>query len=91
QPTPLSAALDFVEDLRSRPEVHVFAPGADHWKIFVDLCRRSDARLAQGRPSNEKEKLSLIKDVAKVVSLKLGNNAAQALGTYIDKETWKKI
>jgi DNA topoisomerase IB len=50
-----------------------------------------DSRLAQGRPSNEKEKLSLIKDVAKVVSLKLGNNAAQALGTYIDKETWKKI
>lgn len=44
QPTPLSAALDFVEDVRSRPEVHVFAPGADHWKIFVDLCRRSDAR-----------------------------------------------
>jgi PIN domain len=28
----------------SREEVHLLGPGASHWKIFVDLCRRSDAR-----------------------------------------------
>jgi toxin-antitoxin system PIN domain toxin len=44
QPTPLPAAMDFVEDLRSRSEVHVFAPGSDHWSIFTSLCRRSEAR-----------------------------------------------
>lgn len=30
KPTPLNVALDFVEDLRSCPEVHVFAPGPEH-------------------------------------------------------------
>jgi hypothetical protein len=44
KPTPLAQALDFLEDFRSREEVHLLAPGAGHWKIFVDLCRRSDAR-----------------------------------------------
>jgi uncharacterized protein len=44
RPTPLPQALEFVEDLRSREEVHLLGPGAGHWKIFVDLCRRGDAR-----------------------------------------------
>ncbi|MEX1110561.1 MAG: type II toxin-antitoxin system VapC family toxin [Chthoniobacterales bacterium] len=44
QPTSLSEAFEFVEDLRSRPEVHIFAPGPDHWSIFISLCRRSGAR-----------------------------------------------
>jgi len=44
KPTPLAEALEFVEDLRSRPEVHLFAPGPDHWSIFTSLCRRADAR-----------------------------------------------
>ena len=44
KPTPLAQALDFLEDFRSREEVHLLAPGAGNWKIFVDLCRRSDAR-----------------------------------------------
>jgi len=39
-PTPLRTALEFVEDFRSRDEVHVFAPGPDHWQIFTDLCRK---------------------------------------------------
>lgn len=43
-PTPLKEALAFVDDLRSRPEVHIFAPGPDHWEIFTGLCRRADAR-----------------------------------------------
>jgi toxin-antitoxin system PIN domain toxin len=44
KPTPLVQALNFLEDFRSREEVHLLGPGASHWKIFVDLCRRSDAR-----------------------------------------------
>ena len=44
KPTPLTQALDFLEDFRSREEVHLLGPGAGHWKIFADLCRRSDAR-----------------------------------------------
>lgn len=39
-PTPLDSALDFVEQLRSRPNAVVLAPGARHWAIFTDLCRR---------------------------------------------------
>ena len=37
KPTPLPQALEFVDDLRSREEVHLLGPGAGHWKIFVDL------------------------------------------------------
>jgi hypothetical protein len=44
KPTPLAQALDFLEDFRSREEVHLLGPSAGHWKIFIDLCRRSDAR-----------------------------------------------
>lgn len=43
-PTPLAEALAFVDDLRSRPEVRIYAPGADHWEIFTGLCQRADAR-----------------------------------------------
>lgn len=43
-PTPLAEAIAFVDDLRSRPEVRIYAPGADHWEIFTGLCRRADAR-----------------------------------------------
>jgi toxin-antitoxin system PIN domain toxin len=44
KPTPLLQALEFVDDFRSREEVHLLAPGAGHWNIFMDLCRRGDAR-----------------------------------------------
>jgi len=44
KPTPLPQAIGFLEDFRSRDEVHLLAPGAGHWNIFVDLCRRGDAR-----------------------------------------------
>ncbi len=44
RPTPLPQALDFLEDFRSREQVHLLGPGAGHWKIFIDLCRRGDAR-----------------------------------------------
>jgi uncharacterized protein len=43
RPTPIEAALEFVESLRgSRNSVEV-APGARHWEIFSDLCRKSTA------------------------------------------------
>ncbi len=44
QPTPLESALEFVQDFRSRPQVHVLEPGENHWSIFLDLCRNHDAR-----------------------------------------------
>jgi hypothetical protein len=43
-PTPLALAWDFVEDFRSRPEVHLLAPGPGHWEIFTRLCRQVEAR-----------------------------------------------
>lgn len=44
EPTPLRAALEFIEDFRSREEVHIVAPGLDHWRIFTDFCRKLEAR-----------------------------------------------
>ena len=44
KPTPLAQALEFIVDFRSREQVHLLAPGTGHWKTFIDLCRRSDAR-----------------------------------------------
>jgi toxin-antitoxin system PIN domain toxin len=43
-PTPLPVALLYVNDLRSRPETRLFAPGPDHWKIFSHLCQKTAAR-----------------------------------------------
>lgn len=34
KPTPLAQAISFLEDFRSRDEVHLLAPGAGHWNIF---------------------------------------------------------
>jgi toxin-antitoxin system PIN domain toxin len=42
-PTPLDDALDFCDGLRVRPNARIVAPGPRHWKLFTDLCRRSDA------------------------------------------------
>ena len=44
KPTPLALALEFLENFRARDEVHVLGPGPGHWKIFINLCRRGDAR-----------------------------------------------
>lgn len=44
EPTPLAAALDFLEDFRSRDEVRILAPGDQHWNIFTQLCRKVGAR-----------------------------------------------
>ena len=44
EPSPLAAALEFAEDLRSREAVRILSPGSSHWMIFMDLCKRADAR-----------------------------------------------
>lgn len=44
EPTPLEDALDFIEDFRARAGVHILAPGSAHWAVFIDLCRRGEAR-----------------------------------------------
>lgn len=43
-PSPISVALEFVEDFREREEVHVLSPRNGNWKIFTDLCRNTEAR-----------------------------------------------
>lgn len=43
-PTPLGAALDFVDVVRTRPNCITVQPGGRHWSIFEGLCRESRAR-----------------------------------------------
>lgn len=43
-PTPLEAAISFVETIRSQPHCSPLAPGPAHWDIFVKLCRKTAAR-----------------------------------------------
>jgi uncharacterized protein len=44
EPSPLSVALDFIEDFRIREEVHVLAPDKKHWGIFTTLCHQVEAK-----------------------------------------------
>ena len=44
EPTPLAAAVEFVEALRSSPNAVSVGPGERHWDIFLQLCREVDAR-----------------------------------------------
>jgi toxin-antitoxin system PIN domain toxin len=44
KPTPLVQAIEFLDDFRSREQVHLLAPGPGHWAIFTALCHRADAR-----------------------------------------------
>jgi uncharacterized protein len=43
-PTPVSAALRFVETYRSQPNCVLVAPGPRHWEIFATLCREAEAK-----------------------------------------------
>jgi toxin-antitoxin system PIN domain toxin len=43
-PTPLDTALEFIDDFRRRPNVHILNPGARHWQIFIGLCRDHEAK-----------------------------------------------
>jgi len=42
--TPLSKALEFLDDFRSREEVHILGPGPSHGQIFTGLCRKAEVR-----------------------------------------------
>lgn len=44
QPTPLETALQFVDEVRNRPNCVVVDPGPRHWGIFRRLCQSSGAR-----------------------------------------------
>ena len=44
EPTPIDKAIEFIEDFRLRQNTHILAPGKNHWSIFVELCRKADAR-----------------------------------------------
>jgi uncharacterized protein len=43
-PTPVEPALAFVDALLAQPSCVVLRPGPRHWRIFVRLCRDSEAR-----------------------------------------------
>ena len=43
-PTPTQQAIEFCEDVRTRPNAVVFSPGARHWSIFTQLCAEAGAR-----------------------------------------------
>ncbi len=43
-PTPMEQAIAFVGELREHGNLVVLAPGPRHWQIFLDLCRRFQAR-----------------------------------------------
>jgi uncharacterized protein len=43
-PTPLRAALNFVDVLRGQPNAVLVAPGPRHWDIFARLCRQAGVK-----------------------------------------------
>lgn len=42
-PTPLTAALEFVQIIRAQPNYVSLSPGPRHWQIFVELCQQAGA------------------------------------------------
>lgn len=42
--TPLARAVDFVQALRSAPNIVSVSPGERHWEILLGLCREAGAR-----------------------------------------------
>jgi len=43
-PSPVAAALQFADVLRSQPHCVPVQPGARHWGIFTRLCESAEAR-----------------------------------------------
>lgn len=43
-PTPRLGAIEFLTDFRGRENVHILAPGVNHWHIFLELCQKGDAK-----------------------------------------------
>lgn len=44
EPTPMSAALAFAEELRDRPNSVPISAGPRHWEIFTRLCREHEVK-----------------------------------------------
>lgn len=44
KPSPLADALEFTEQLRSRPNCVPVAAGSRHWEIFRTLCAQAGAK-----------------------------------------------
>ena len=40
-PTPMAAALAVIDGLVAQPNCRVIGPGARHWEILADLCRKT--------------------------------------------------
>ncbi len=43
-PSPIDKSIEFVRTLLSLPNCVLLNPGARHWKIFEDLCLRTNAK-----------------------------------------------
>jgi toxin-antitoxin system PIN domain toxin len=43
-PSSIGEALDFVEQLRGRPQCVIVSPGPRHWELFTRLCRTAGVR-----------------------------------------------
>lgn len=43
-PTPMKAALAFVDAVRERPNAVLISPGVRHWGIFATLCRTTGVK-----------------------------------------------
>jgi hypothetical protein len=43
-PTPLDKSVRFLEAVLAGPATRRIAPGERHWNVFVDPCRRGDAK-----------------------------------------------
>lgn len=43
-PTPAAEGIAFVDQLRTHPNVRIVSPGARHWTLFLDLCRKAGAK-----------------------------------------------
>jgi toxin-antitoxin system PIN domain toxin len=43
-PSPMTTALNFVEEVRSQPNCVLLSPGDRHWEIFTGLCRGRGVR-----------------------------------------------
>ncbi len=43
-PSPLDAALRFVNEVRQQPHCVVISPGPRHWGIFTRLCQTANAK-----------------------------------------------
>ena len=44
KPSSLKTAIKFIDEIRTQPNCRIVSPGQRHWDIFIDLCRRTNAK-----------------------------------------------